>query len=82
MAVHSEIRSGGTVFPVKFAIVGVNSAVTLPPQSACVTMSAMFNLTREQQIFVCLLLMFLALGWGVRAWRTAHPPVPSASASP
>lgn len=38
----------------------------------------MFNLTREQQIFLCLLLLFLALGWGVKAWRTSHPPAQTA----
>ena len=37
----------------------------------------MFNLTRQQQTFLCLLLFFLALGWGVKAWRTAHPPAQS-----
>jgi hypothetical protein len=33
----------------------------------------MLNLTGQQQKFLCLVLFFLALGWGVKAWRTAHP---------
>jgi hypothetical protein len=39
----------------------------------------MLNLTREQQIFLCLLVFFLALGWGVKAWRTSHPPAQTAT---
>jgi hypothetical protein len=34
----------------------------------------MFNLTRQQQLFLCTVLFFLLLGWIVKAWRTAHPP--------
>ena len=39
----------------------------------------MFNLTKQQQQFVCVLLLLLALGWAVKAWRTAHPPAQSAA---
>jgi hypothetical protein len=34
----------------------------------------MFNLTRQQQLFLCSLLLLLLVGWAVKAWRTAHPP--------
>lgn len=43
-------------------------------------LDAMFNLTKQQQLFLCSVLFLLMLGWTVRAWRTAHPgpPVPTA----
>jgi hypothetical protein len=34
----------------------------------------MFNLTKQQQIFLCVVLLLLLTGWAVKAWRTAHPP--------
>jgi hypothetical protein len=34
----------------------------------------MFNLTRQQQLFLCSILLLLIVGWAVKAWRTAHPP--------
>jgi len=34
----------------------------------------MFNLTRQQQLFLCAVLFLLLTGWAVKAWRTAHPP--------
>jgi hypothetical protein len=43
----------------------------------------MFNLTRQQQLFLCSVLLLLLVGWGVKAWRTAHPPVaPTVSTAP
>jgi len=42
----------------------------------------MFNLTRQQQLFLCTVLFFLLLGWTVRAWRMAHPPTARISAPP
>ena len=36
--------------------------------------TAMFNLTRQQQMFLCSVLLLLLVGWTVRAWRIAHPP--------
>lgn len=33
----------------------------------------MFNLTRQQQLFLCSVLLLLLVGWTVRAWRLAHP---------
>ena len=43
---------------------------------------AMFNLTRQQQLFLCSVLLLLLVGWTVRAWRLAHPPeqVPASAA--
>jgi len=35
---------------------------------------AMFNLTRQQQLFLCSVLLLLLIGWVVKAWRTSHPP--------
>ena len=35
---------------------------------------AMFNLTRQQQLFLCSILLLFLVGWTVKAWRTAHPP--------
>ena len=37
-------------------------------------LTAMFNLTRQQQMFLCSVLLLLLVGWTVRAWRIAHPP--------
>jgi hypothetical protein len=43
----------------------------------------MFNLTRQQQLFLCSILLLLLVGWAVKAWRTAHPPEPrTISAAP
>ena len=36
--------------------------------------TAMFNLTRQQQMFLCSVLLLLLVGWTVRAWRIGHPP--------
>jgi len=33
----------------------------------------MFSLTRQQQLFLCSVLLLLLVGWTVRAWRIAHP---------
>jgi hypothetical protein len=43
---------------------------------------SMFNLTRQQQLFLCSVLLLLLVGWTVRAWRLAHPPeqVPASAA--
>jgi hypothetical protein len=43
-----------------------------------ITVSAMFNLTRQQQLFLCGVLLLLLVGWAVKAWRTAHPPARTA----
>lgn len=44
-------------------------------------LGAMFNLTRQQQLFLCVLLLLLLTGWAVKAWRTAHPPTRSATST-
>jgi hypothetical protein len=33
----------------------------------------MLNLTRQQQMALCLVLWLLLTGWAVKAWRLAHP---------
>ena len=38
----------------------------------------MFKLTKQQQLFLCVVLLLLLTGWAAKAWRTAHPPIPSA----
>jgi hypothetical protein len=37
-------------------------------------LDTMFNLTRQQQLFLCSVLLLLLVGWAVKAWRTAHSP--------
>jgi hypothetical protein len=41
----------------------------------------MFNLTRQQQLFLCSVLLLLLVGWAVKAWRTAHPPEHTATSA-
>jgi len=41
----------------------------------------MFKLTKQQQLFLCVVLLVLLTGWAVKAWRTAHPR-PAAAAGP
>jgi hypothetical protein len=41
----------------------------------------MFNLTRQQQLVICLVLLLLLTGWAVKAWRNAHPPTHSLRSS-
>ena len=36
----------------------------------------MFNLTRQQQLVIIMVILLFLLGWTVKAWRTAHPPAP------
>ena len=43
---------------------------------------AMFKLTKQQQLFLCVVLLLLITGWAVRAWRTAHPPPAAGSTVP
>lgn len=33
----------------------------------------MFKLTKQQQLFLCVVLLLLLTGWAVKAWRAAHP---------
>jgi hypothetical protein len=34
----------------------------------------MNNLTKREQLVLCFVLGLLLVGWGVKAWRKAHPP--------
>jgi hypothetical protein len=40
----------------------------------------MLNLTRQQQTVIGVVILLLLTGWAVKAWRTAHPSRPAASA--
>jgi len=31
------------------------------------------SLTKQEQMALCLLVVLLLTGWGVKTWRTAHP---------
>jgi len=33
-------------------------------------------LTKQEQMVLCLIFVLLLTGWGVKTWRTAHPPAP------
>jgi hypothetical protein len=35
-------------------------------------------LTKQEQLVLCVVMALLLVGWGVKAWRTAHPPTPPA----
>jgi hypothetical protein len=39
----------------------------------------MNRLTNKEQLVLCIVLGLLLLGWGVKAYRTAHPPMTTAS---
>ena len=39
---------------------------------------AMFDLSRQQQLFLCVVLLLLLTGWAVKAWRTSHRPAQQA----
>ena len=41
----------------------------------------MWNLTREQRRVIGVVILLLLLGWGVKAWRQAHPPARDAVVS-
>jgi hypothetical protein len=32
------------------------------------------SLTKQEQLFLCIVLGLLLTGWAVKTWRTAHPP--------
>jgi hypothetical protein len=44
------------------------------PASKTKNHSAMKYLTKEQQIVLCVILLLLLTGLGVKTWRTSHPP--------
>jgi len=33
----------------------------------------MLNLTRQQQLVICVVSILLLTGWAVKSWRLAHP---------
>ncbi len=38
-------------------------------------MGAKLNLTKQEQMVLCIVILLLLLGWGVRTYRLAHPPL-------
>jgi hypothetical protein len=32
------------------------------------------SLTKQEQLFLCIVLGLLLTGWAVKTWRAAHPP--------
>jgi len=55
--------------------------VKIAPSTGSDWSGAMFKLTKQQQLFLCVVLLVLLTGWAVKAWRTAHPR-PAAAAGP
>jgi len=39
------------------------------------------RLTKQEQLVICTILGLLLVGWAVKAWRAAHPPVPTATSA-
>jgi hypothetical protein len=37
------------------------------------------RLTKQEQLVICTILGLLLVGWAVKVWRAAHPPVPAAT---
>jgi hypothetical protein len=35
------------------------------------------RLTKQEQLVLCVVLGLLLTGWAVKAYRTAHPPIPA-----
>lgn len=35
----------------------------------------MKNLTKQEQLVLCLILLLVLTGWAVKVYRTAHPPI-------
>jgi len=59
----------------KNVIVPDAELVTIAPLGLVVYCNrAMFNLTRQQQQFLCVVLLLFLVGWAVKTWRVAHPP--------
>jgi hypothetical protein len=40
----------------------------------------MSNLTKQEQLVLCLIMLLVLTGWAVKAYRTAHPPAPQMAA--
>ena len=75
-----SLRDGGRVRDVperpgpKFLVVAPGFLVKIAPSNGSDRFGAMFKLTKQQQLFLCAVLLLLLTGWAVKAWRTAHPP--------
>ena len=65
----------------KILVVALSFLVKIPLTNGSVWSGAMFKLTKQQQLFLCVVLLLLLTGWAVKAWRTAHPP-PQPAAGP
>jgi len=39
-------------------------------------------LTKQEQLVLCVVLGLLLMGWAVKAYRTAHPPVATVPSTP
>ena len=80
-AVASEIRTQNPVqrlrSRLKNLIVPGLDFGTIAALSRVNYIGPMSNLTRQQQLFLCVVLLLLLTGWAVKAWRTAHPPAPA-----
>jgi hypothetical protein len=37
------------------------------------------SLTKQEQLFLVIVVGLLLTGWAVKTWRTAHPPAPAAT---
>jgi len=35
------------------------------------------RLTKQEQLVICTILGLLLVGWAVKSWRAAHPPMPA-----
>ena len=44
----------------------------IAPSNGSDWLDTMFKLTKQQQLFLCVVLLLLLTGWAVKAWRTAH----------
>jgi len=68
---------------IKNLIAGPAKSVKIACSSRVNYYMAMFDLSRQQQLFLCVVLLLLLTGWAVKAWRTIHPPARQAvSAGP
>src|SRR6266540_1366733 len=46
------------------------------PRFVCLYIRLVHRLTRQEQLVLGVVLGLLLVGWAVKTWRTAHPPVP------
>ena len=44
-------------------------------------LSDVHRLTRQEQMVLCIILGLMLTGWGVKAYRAAHPPAQAAEAA-